>query len=95
MLGPGGGARSPEAEVGIESLALDVARKTSLAFFVSARERELSFQSCAGKQTKRRCGYALENPMNNLFPAANPFSKPITPQAREGQQARPQFIETV
>ena len=57
-LGPDGGARSPAAVpppprgVGVGSFALDAARMISLAFFVSARERELSFQSCVGKQRK-------------------------------------------
>lgn len=49
-------AAAPRRVVGVESLALDAARMMSLAFLISARERELSFQSCGGGHTERGGG---------------------------------------
>lgn len=73
--------------VGAESLALDVARMTSLAFFVSARDREFSFQSCADK---RRGGGGVHTPVT--MPPAHHFRQGQRPR-REGA-GRPDHNES-
>lgn len=78
--------------VGAESLALDVARMISLAFFISARERELSFQSCTGKWSEAaREGEGRTCKLHDkyIWLSTHPRHKEQTQtSAIEGRQAR-------